>query len=287
VSQGHLFDSGLINHILDVIEKHDCRCEIEECVVRPTVNGISHKTVLMLRVYSEDDSKLDSVVKKVDMLLNVIDSAEASMQHFDSRGSKSSNGSKAVRVNGEQEKSVLILGAGKVAGSCAEYLGRSKSTTVVVASMYEDEAMAAAANAWRGKAFACDLSKPSEKLSELIEDSDVVVSLLPAPMHPAVAMECIRLKTDLVTASYESDDMRSLRTSSEEAGITILNEVGLDPGIDHMSAMKIIDDIHSRGGEITSFSSVCGGKMFYLRFVLLVMNPHVACSMECSRSSCP
>ena len=216
VTQGHLFDSGLINHILDVIEKHDCHCEIEECVVRPTVNGISHKTVLMLRVFSEDDSKLDSVINKVDMLLQVIDSAEASMQHFEScvvsAHTKVSNGSKAVRVVNEQEKTVLILGAGKVAGSCAEYLCRSKNTTVVVASMFEDEAMAIATNAWRGKAFACDLSKPGGKLSELIAEADVVVSLLPAPMHPAVALECIKMNTDLVTASYESDDMRSLHT---------------------------------------------------------------------------
>lgn len=167
----------------------------------------------MLRVYSEDDSKLDVVISKVDMLLHVIDSAEASMQHFDSRAASSrSNSPKAIRVNGEEEKSVLILGAGMVAGSCAEYLGRSKSTTVVVASKFEDEAMAVAANAWRGKAFACDLSQPCEMLSQLIGEADVVVSLLPAPMHPAIAMECIKLKTDLVTASYESDDIRSLRT---------------------------------------------------------------------------
>lgn len=178
----------------------------------------------MLRVYSEDDSKLDVVISKVDMLLHVIDSAEASMQHFDSRAASArSNGSNspiAVRVNGEEEKSVLILGAGMVAGSCAEYLGRSKSTTVVVASKFEDEAMAVAANAWRGKAFACDLSKPCEMLSELIREADVVVSLLPAPMHPAIAMECIKLKTDLVTASYESDDMRSLRTRYEPPMLT-------------------------------------------------------------------
>ena len=75
-----------------------------------------------------------------------------------------------------------------------------------------------------------------------------------------IAMECISLKTDLVTASYESDEMRALNSSAEDSGITILNEVGLDPGMDHMSAMKIIDNVHSRGGEITSFSSVCGGK---------------------------
>mmetsp|Transcript_20113 Transcript_20113/g.36905 ORF Transcript_20113/g.36905 Transcript_20113/m.36905 type:complete len:741 (-) Transcript_20113:1128-3350(-) len=226
--EGHLFDSGLINQILDVIERLDCHFEIEECAVKPTVNGIAHKSVLMLRVFSEDDSNLGSVITKVDLLVNLIDSAEASIQHFDSRSqssqSKGSSGQSKVSVLGEQEKRVLILGAGKVAGSCAEYLGRSKSTTVAVASMFEDEAMAVAKNASRGKAVTCDLSQPSDKLRRLIEEADIVVSLLPAPMHSMIAEECISLKTNLVTASYESDEMRALRSSAEDAGVAILNE---------------------------------------------------------------
>lgn len=212
---GHLFDSGLINQILDVIERLDCHFDIEECSVRPTVNGIAHKSVLMLRVFSEDDTRLDEVVSKVELLLSLIDSAEASMQHFDgrSRPTKSSGQGKAkVSVLGDEEKQVLILGAGKVAGSCAEYLGRSTSTTVAVASMYEDEAMAVAQNALRGKAVTCDLAQPDDKLTGLIEEADVVVSLLPAPMHTNVAKECIALKTHLVTASYESEEMRALRS---------------------------------------------------------------------------
>jgi len=164
-----------------------------------------------------------------------------------------------VSVLGEPEKRVLILGAGKVASGVAEYLGRSTSTTVAVASMFEDEAMAVAKNAARGKAVTCDLSRSGDKLRQLVQEADVVVSLLPAPLHPMVAEECISWKTDLVTASYESKEMQALRLSSIEAGVAILNEVGLDPGMDHMSAMKIIDDVHGRGGEITSFSSVCGG----------------------------
>ena len=137
---------------------------MEECTVTPTVNGIAHKSVLMLRVYSDDNTKLDDVIKKVDMLLHLIDSAEASMQHFDSRlpttsESKESAGhSTHGRVLSDNEKSVLILGAGKVASSCAEYLGRKESTTVVVASMFEDESMAVAQHASRGKAVTSDVS---------------------------------------------------------------------------------------------------------------------------------
>jgi hypothetical protein len=199
-----------------VIERLDCHFKIEECNVTPTVNGTSHKSVLMLRVFSEDDSKLDECITKVGMLINLIDNADASMQHFDNRSasaqSKDANKLSRVSVLGEKEKSVLILGAGKVAGSCAEYLGRSKSTVITVASMFEEEAMNVAKNACRGKAVTCDLSQPGNTLRHLIEEADIVVSLLPAPMHPLVAMECITLKTDLVTASYESDEMRSLRS---------------------------------------------------------------------------
>ncbi len=214
--KGHLFDSGLINHILDVIERLDCHLTIEECRVTPTVSGTSHKSVLMVRVFSEDDQKLDDVVKRVGGLIHLIENADASMQHFDSRSasalSKDSKGLSKESVLGEKEKSVLILGAGKVAGSCAEYLGRDKFTTVTVASMFEDEAMAVAKNARRGKAVTCDLSQPGNMLRDLIEAADIVVSLLPTPMHQHVAMECIALKTNLVTASYESDEMRSLRS---------------------------------------------------------------------------
>jgi len=104
---------------LDVIERLDCHFKIEECRVTPTVNGASHKSVLMIRVFSEDDQKLDDVVKKVGGLIHLIESADASMQHFDNRSSSAqSNDSKGlikVSVLGEKEKSVLILGAGKVA----------------------------------------------------------------------------------------------------------------------------------------------------------------------------
>jgi alpha-aminoadipic semialdehyde synthase len=87
----------------------------------------------------------------------------------------------------------------------------------------------------------------------------MVISLLPAPMHAPVAAECIIHKKDFVTASYESETMRAMNDRARDVGIIILNEVGLDPGLDHMSAMKIIDDIKRRGGSVTCFSSVCGG----------------------------
>ena len=260
--KGHLFDSGLINQALDVIEGLGCHFEIEECNVKPTICGVREKTTLMLRVFSTEKEKLDSVVAKIKALCDLIQLAEASMQHYDNRSQSTQIQTAAtsrVNVLGEREQNVLLLGAGKVASSFAEYVGRSKSTTVTVASQFEHEAMSVAKNAIRGKAVTCDLMASTDQLHSLIQEADVVVSLLPAQMHRMVAKECIQCKTDLVTASYESEEMRALRGISEEAGITILNEVGLDPGIDHMSAIKIIDDIHSRDGEVQLFSSVCGG----------------------------
>jgi hypothetical protein len=163
----------------------------------------------MLRVFSEDDEKLDRVLKKVTLLLDLIDSAEASMQHFDNRP-KSKSGPGRVSVLGDKERNVLLLGAGKVASSFAEYLGREKSNTITVASQFEADAMRTAQYAKRGEAVTCDLSNPGDKLKYLIEEADIVVSLLPAHMHPMVAEECIALKTDLVTASYESAEMKDL-----------------------------------------------------------------------------
>jgi alpha-aminoadipic semialdehyde synthase len=140
-----------------------------------------------------------------------------------------------------------------------DYLGRNKHRKIIVASNDKQEAKAVAALAQRGRHAHMDIDNDPARLQTLIDESDVVISLLPAPMHPKIAEMCIDAKTDLVTASYESLEMRKLQESAKEAGIKILNEVGLDPGLDHMSAMKMIDEIRDRGGHVVSFASVCGG----------------------------
>ena len=88
-----------------------------------------------------------------------------------------------------------------------------------------------------------------------IERSDLVISMLPARFHVDVARDCIDLKKDMITPSYVSDDMRSLNEDAKQSDILILNEIGVDPGIDHMSAMKIIHSIQKRGGKMTCFNS--------------------------------
>jgi saccharopine dehydrogenase-like NADP-dependent oxidoreductase len=96
-------------------------------------------------------------------------------------------------------------------------------------------------------------------MEKLISEHDLAVSLLPATNHPIVARHCIKLKKNMVTTSYVSEEMSSLDAEARSAGVLILNEIGVDPGIDHMSAMKIFDEVQDKGGKIVSFMSYCGG----------------------------
>lgn len=98
-----------------------------------------------------------------------------------------------------------------------------------------------------------------EKLDALISSHDLVISLVPAPCHPGIAKCAIKHHRHMVTASYISPEMRALHEAAAAAHVTILNEAGLDPGIDHMSAKKMIDEVQAAGGIITGFASVCGG----------------------------
>lgn len=101
--------------------------------------------------------------------------------------------------------------------------------------------------------------KNQDTLDSLIKESDLVISLLPYSLHPKIAEKCIELKKNMVTASYMTPAMKELHPAAQEAGVTILNEVGLDPGIDHLLAMECFDQVKSNGGRITSFISYCGG----------------------------
>ncbi|HCX76944.1 MAG TPA: saccharopine dehydrogenase, partial [Algoriphagus sp.] len=103
-----------------------------------------------------------------------------------------------------------------------------------------------------------DVSDP-EKRKSLIQESDLVISMLPAFMHPTIAKDCLDLGKHFFSASYESEDLKKMASEISEKGLFFLNECGLDPGIDHMSAMKIIDEAKKKGHQITSFKSYCGG----------------------------
>ncbi len=158
-------------------------------------------------------------------------------------------------------KQILVLGAGKSATCLIDYLLEEVHTAeweVIVCdgdlSLAESKVMGRV----NGKAISIDVEHEAAR-QEIIRNADLVISLLPPTLHLLVAKDCIFFKKHLLTASYVDDEMRALSEKIEKSGILFLCEMGLDPGIDHMSAMKLIHSILDKGGKITSFVSHCGG----------------------------
>lgn len=154
-------------------------------------------------------------------------------------------------------KTVLVLGAGLVTRPLVDYLLKH-NIRVRVASRTVAKAEQLVGDHPNGEAIEWTVDKQDE-LKKMIKDADLVVSLLPANYHAEIAKLCIELNTNMATTSYVSPEMKALDKPAKENGIIILNECGVDPGIDHMSAMRIIHDVQSKGGKITSFMSYCGG----------------------------
>lgn len=154
---------------------------------------------------------------------------------------------------------VLILGAGLVTRPAVRYLLERAQLQVTVASLDLAQAEALIAGHAAGQALRLDVAKESLRLEQLVAEHDVVISLLPWTLHLQVAKLCLRLRKHMVTASYVSPEMRALDAEARDAGVLLLNEIGVDPGIDHMSAMQIIDKIKGNGGRVASFRSYCGG----------------------------
>ena len=156
--------------------------------------------------------------------------------------------------------SILVLGAGRSSSVLIDYLlqqSESMGWTVTVGDVSLNSAEERVGSAPGGKAIAFDILQ--EASFEIIMKSDVVISVLPATLHPMVARKCLQFNKHLLTASYVSDEMKSFDTEAKQKGILFLNECGLDPGVDHMSAMQAIDRIKSNGGELYSFESFTGG----------------------------
>lgn len=155
-------------------------------------------------------------------------------------------------------KKVCVLGAGLVAGPLVEYLLNFDDLKVKVADIEVDKARHLVKDHPRGQAFQLDL-KDRQNLEALISDVEVVVSMVPYTFHPYVAGICLEHGKHLVTASYVSQEMKALDGKAKEKGLTFLNELGLDPGIDHMEAMRLIHKAKASGGRVVSFISYCGG----------------------------
>ncbi len=155
-------------------------------------------------------------------------------------------------------KNILILGAGLVTKPIVRYLLDQPDFKVTVATRTVSKAENLINGHPRGTAKKLLLENKAD-LSELISQADLVVSLVPYTYHPIVAEMCIAKGKNMITTSYISDAMKKLDDKAKKAGILILNEIGLDPGIDHMSAMRIIHSVKNNQGTIVSFHSYCGG----------------------------
>jgi alpha-aminoadipic semialdehyde synthase len=221
------FDSGLINTILDTAEHLKCGFQILNC----RVNRGGHvkdvvptdKSTALVQFYSNNQADLEALEAKIQTLTDVMAKAEATMKVVDrsfnikakdvpnggSGGGTTRKTGRSAVVESQEEQRVLVLGAGRVSMSLVDWLGRTAQKSIHVASDNEEEARMVAKIAERGSHIALDL-KDSVNLASLVKGKDVVISLLPAPMHPIVAEECIRQKASLVTASYESPAMKEL-----------------------------------------------------------------------------
>jgi len=156
---------------------------------------------------------------------------------------------------------ILVLGAGFVAPGLISLLSQESRNHITIASdsLEEAQKLAKMVNIANIRPLELDVLKEVSRTAELIKQNDVIISVLPQFFHVEIAELCIKYKKDMVTASYIKPEMKALDKRAKEAGIIILNEIGLDPGIDHMSALKMINEIKQKKGKVTHFRSTCGG----------------------------
>src|SRR5260221_523415 len=158
-------------------------------------------------------------------------------------------------------KTILLFGAGKSATVLIDYLLENAFTEnwkIIIADADLKLAQSKIGHSQRATAVSFDINDGDER-GKHIRHADLVISLLPPTLHFLVAKDCLKHHRNLLTASYVDEQMQALKTEIQNRQLLFLCEMGLDPGIDHMSAMKIIDSIHAKGGHITSFKSHCGG----------------------------
>ena len=158
-------------------------------------------------------------------------------------------------------RTILIIGAGRSASSLIQYLlnkSEVENLHLIIADLSLALAQSKTNNHPNATPIALDISDESQRHSA-IQRADIVVSMLPAQLHIEVAKDCIVYRKHLVTASYVSDAMQELDALAKENNLIFMNEIGLDPGIDHMSAMKTINEIIEKGGKMLLFESFCGG----------------------------
>ena len=158
-------------------------------------------------------------------------------------------------------RNILIIGAGRSATSLIKYLldkSEKEDLFITIGDLSIESAQKFSNGHPNAKGIKLDVFDAPQR-SQAIKFSDIVISMLPARFHIEVAKDCILYKKHLVTASYVSDEMQALDEDAKVNGLVFMNEIGVDPGIDHMSAMQVIDRIRDAGGIILMFESFTGG----------------------------
>jgi saccharopine dehydrogenase-like NADP-dependent oxidoreductase len=155
-------------------------------------------------------------------------------------------------------KRVVVFGAGLVARAHVRYLLKH-GLEVTVASRTVSKAQTILDGHPNGRPMAFDIVEEPGRIGTIVADHDLAVSLLPWQYHSQVAEACVSAGKHMVTTSYVKDDMTALDGAAKKAGVMLLNELGVDPGTDHMTAMQVIHRVQAAGGEITTFQSYCGG----------------------------
>ena len=158
-------------------------------------------------------------------------------------------------------RKILVVGAGKSTSVLIEYLLKKSETEdleVTIGDLVQENAQKIAGQHPRARAISLDIFKKEER-EKAVREADIVISMLPARFHIEVAKDCVRYNKNMVTASYISDEMQELDEEVKKKGLVFMNEIGVDPGIDHMSAMAVIDRIRDKGGKMLLFESFTGG----------------------------
>ena len=158
-------------------------------------------------------------------------------------------------------KTIVLIGAGKSATVLIDYLiaeAEINRWKFIIADSNREQILLKTNNSKYAEAVQLDVTN-EEQRSKLIQKAHVVISMMPPALHFLVAKDCVEYRKHLLTASYLDDKMKSLQDEISNRKLLFICEMGLDPGIDHMSAMKIIDNVKAKGGKITSFKSHCGG----------------------------
>lgn len=158
-------------------------------------------------------------------------------------------------------RTILIIGAGRSASSLIQYLlekSEKEQLHLIIGDLSLELAQKKTNNHPNATPIALDIFNTQQR-QDAIQKATIVISMLPAHLHIEVAKDCILFQKHMVTASYISEAMQALDAEAKAKGLIFMNEIGLDPGIDHMSAMKVIDEIKEKGGKMLLFESFCGG----------------------------